>query len=250
MRYSIHIVWLLPFLGVAALGADDLPQPRKDPTAPATFPELPPPGAAGRAAPDADAAELQRLIRHLRTQREALHNERATTDREAAATAPTTGNEAEIARLRKRMKELAAHGPTSRPDSGGPLFRPSPSAALPAPPGNDTANNGVIDPVAVAQNYFRAGDYEAALDAYRRVPTRGSLAEERAPVQYMIATCLRKLGKRDEAAKVYREVVGIKDDPFIADCARWQLQTLTWRKDVDTQLAALRQRRKGLQDKP
>jgi len=87
-------------------------------------------------------------------------------------------------------------------------------------------------------------------DAYRRVPTRGSLAEERAPVQYMIATCLRKLGKRDEAAKVYREVVGIKDDPFIADCARWQLQTLTWRKDVDTQLAALRQRRKGLQDKP
>jgi tetratricopeptide (TPR) repeat protein len=250
MRYSIHIVWLLPLLGVAALGADDLPQPRKDPGAPATFPELPAPGAGGRAAPDADAAELQRHLRQLRTQREALHNERASSDRETAAMAPTTGNEAEISRLRKRMKELAAHGPTSRMDGGAPLLRPLQSSGLTPPREGDTSGNGVIDPVAVAQNYFRAGDYEPALEAYRRVPTRGSLAEERAPVQYMIATCLRKLGKRDEAAKVYREVVSIKDDPFLADCARWQLETLTWRKEVDTQLASLRQRRKGLQIKP
>ncbi len=100
--------------------------------------------------------------------------------------------------------------------------------------------------MAVAQNYFRAGDYEAALDAYRKVPVRGAPAEERAPVLYMIATCLRKLGKRDEAAKVYRDVVAIKDDPFVADCARWQLETLAWRKDVEAQLAELRQRRKAL----
>jgi hypothetical protein len=105
--------------------------------------------------------------------------------------------------------------------------------------------------VAVAQNYFRAHDYEAALDAYRKVPTRDASPEERAPTLYMIATCLRKLGKTDEAAKVYREVAAIKGDPFVAGCAQWQLKTLDWRKDVDAQLVAqLRQRRKGLETKP
>ena len=66
----------------------------------------------------------------------------------------------------------------------------------------------------------------------------------------MVATCLRKLGKREEAAKVYREVAAIKDDPFVADCARWQLDTLAWRKDVESQLAQMRQRRKGLETGP
>jgi hypothetical protein len=45
-------------------------------------------------------------------------------------------------------------------------------------------------------------------------------------------------------------VAAIKDDPFVADCARWQLETLGWRKDVESQIAQLRQRRKGLESKP
>ena len=126
----------------------------------------------------------------------------------------------------------------------------APGPSLLPPRDGDSPEKGVIDPVAAAQNYFRAGDFETALDAYRHVPTRNAIAEERAPVEYMIATCLRKLGKREEAAKVYREVIGIKDDPFLADCARWQLETLTWHKEVETQLAALSQRRKGLESKP
>ncbi len=148
------------------------------------------------------------------------------------------------------MDELSGRG-GRRPDAAGPApARPVEPLPLPLPTEGEGPKGGMIDPVAVAQNYFRAGDYEAALEAYRKVPSRGALAEERAPVLYMIATCLRKLGKRDEAAKVYREVAAIKDDPFVADCARWQLETLAWRKDIDAQLAQLRQRRKGLQGKP
>ena len=241
MRHAIHLVWLLPFLGAAALGADDLPTPKKDVTPPAKFPDLPAP----RPVPDADAAELQRLLRQLRTQRDALRNERGDAERDAEAPAPTTSNEEEIARLRKRMEELSKRG-APRPEPPPPPTRP----VEPLPLDGDTPRGGVLDPTAVAQNYFRAGDYEAALEAYRRVPTRGALAEERAPVVYMIATCLRKLGKRDEAAKYYREAAAIKDDPFVADCARWQLEAMNWRKDIDTQLAQLRQRRTGLQARP
>jgi tetratricopeptide (TPR) repeat protein len=249
MRHLIHVVWLLPFLGAAALGADDLPQPKKDTTPPPTFPDLPAPRpAAGQ--PGADAAELQRLLRQLRSRREALHNERNSPDREAESPAPAAGNEEEIARLRKRMEELAARA-GRRSDAAPPVpTRPVETPPLTLPREVEPSRGGAIDPAAVAQNYFRAGDYEAALDAYRKVPARGALAEERAPVLYMIATCLRKLGKRDEAAKYYREAAAVKDDPFVADCARWQLETLAWRKDIDARLAQLRQRRKGLQPKP
>src|SRR5689334_1542354 len=98
MRYCIHLVWLVPLLGAAALGADDLPQPKKDPAAstPAPFPSLPAP-RAGTGEPD--TADLQRLLRDLRAQREALHKERSAAEREPAPAGPLTGNEAEIARL-------------------------------------------------------------------------------------------------------------------------------------------------------
>jgi tetratricopeptide (TPR) repeat protein len=241
MRYLIALVWLLPFLGAAALGADDLPQPKKDLTPPPSFPELPAP----RTTSDADAGELQRLLRQLRSQREALHSERGNERPVETAAAPGS-NEEQIARLRKRMDELARRRADRRaeevsPGEGRPLELP-----LTLPREGEGTRGLVIDPSAVAQNYFRAGDWEAALEAYRKVPTRGLLAEERAPLLYMTATCYRKLGKRDDAAKFYREAAAVKDDPFVADCARWQLETLAWRKSLEAQLAQLRERRKAL----
>jgi tetratricopeptide (TPR) repeat protein len=251
MRHTIHLVWLLPFLGAAALGADDLPQPKKDPAAPARLPSLPEPRPLGT--PDGDAAELQRLLGQLRSQRESLRNERSATERETVAPGPLTKNEEEIARLRKRMDELTARA-ARRSDGGTPDPRPLPldrdSSPFTLPGGGNAANGGAIDQVAVAQNYFRAGDYEAALDAYRKVPTGNAPAEQRAPTLYMIATCLRKLGRRDEAAKVYREAAGIKGDEFVAECARWQLETLAWRRDMEAQIDQIKQRRKALETKP
>ncbi len=243
MRHSIHVVWLVPFLAVAALGADELPQPKKDPAAPpSAFPDLGPRPPGPVVPPDANAAELQRLLRDLRSQRESLHNERAAPEREP----PASANERELVRLRKRMEELQKRA-RPRPEAvPSPVLPPDP----PLTASTGASAGGAIDLVAVAQNLFRAGDYAAALDAYRKVPLRGATGEERAPTLYMIATCLRKLGKRDEAAKVYREVASVKDDPFVADCARWQLDSLTWHKEMDGQLAQLRQRRKGLETKP
>jgi tetratricopeptide (TPR) repeat protein len=247
MRYSIHVIWLLPLLGAAALGADDLPQPKKDPAASAApAPVLPGPRPAGVGTPDPGTAELQRLLRDLRAQRDALRNDRAADERAPAPPGSLSSNEVEIARLRKRMQELAAR---SRPDAKPPVLLP-PDTSLAPPAGGDAGNGGTLDAVAVAQNYFRAHDYEAALAAYRKVPLREALAEERAPILYMIATCLRKLGKRDEAAKAYREAAAVKGDPFVAECAQWQLQTLAWRADLEAQLAQIRERRKPFQTKP
>jgi hypothetical protein len=243
MRYCIPVVWLVPFLGAAALGADDLPQPKKDTTAPpAAFPDVPA-VRAPTAPPSAASPELQRLLRDLRSQREALRDERTAAEHETAAPGPVTANEAEIARLRKRMEELSARsggcsrgGSASLPPESSPLTMPTPVEG----PG------GVLDPIGVANNYFKAGDFQAALEAYRKVPLRGAADDERAPVMYMIATCLRKIGKREEAATMYREVTALKGDPFVTDFARWQLESMAWRKDMEAQLAQLAQRRKGI----
>ncbi len=248
MRHAIHVVWLVPFLTVAAFGADDLPQPKKDPSAPARMPELAAPRPVGNAAADADTADLQRLLGQLRSQREGLHQERTTTDRETASeSAVLTGNEEEMARLRKKMQEVLAG---RRPTSGD--TRPATGGESPAPRPNEPAagNGGPIDMTAVAQNLFRAGDYEAALEAYRRVPLQNAAAEERAPTVYMIATCYRKLGRLPEAEKHYRDAAEIKGDPFVAQCAQWQLDTITWRRQVEAQLAELREHRKALEVKP
>src|SRR5579885_20476 len=104
-HHIIHVVWLMPLLGAAALGADDLPQPKKDPAAnappaaaPAPMPVLPGPRPS-----DADTAELQRMLRDLRGQRDALQKERSAADRPSSAPAAAlSANEEEIARLRKR----------------------------------------------------------------------------------------------------------------------------------------------------
>jgi hypothetical protein len=105
--------------------------------------------------------------------------------------------------------------------------------------------------VRVAQNYFKAGEYEAALEAFRRVTFDDFAgAKERLPVRYMIATCLRKLGKTDEAAGIYRELAGAQGDPFIAESARWQLSNMSWKREMEERLAQLGLRNDALKAQP
>jgi tetratricopeptide (TPR) repeat protein len=262
MRYCIHVVWLLPLLGAAALGADDLPQPRKDPgtgaapAAPGRLPDLSGSRPVGNSQADQDAAELQRLLAQLRAQRESGRQERPAPPREVEPgpavppPEPTTPEDPELARLRKRLQELKARNGGG--SSGGVGVRPAPVADSPRVGDTSGAGSGrgAIDQTAVAQNYFKAGDYQAALDAYNKVPIEGAPGEQRAATLYMIATCHRKLGHLPQAEKFYREAAAVKEDRFIADCATWQLQTISWRREVEGQLAELRERRKGLESKP
>jgi len=66
-------------------------------------------------------------------------------------------------------------------------------------------------------------------------------------VTYMTAACLRKLGKTDEAATLFREVANAKGEVVLAECAQWQLSAMRWKHDVETTLGELRQRRKALE---
>ncbi len=103
-----------------------------------------------------------------------------------------------------------------------------------------------VDPLALAQSLFRAKDYAAALNAYHKLDKDDQKPEERAPIQYMMACCLRKLGKLDEASALYREVANTPGNDFLGENAQWYLRTMKERREIEAQLDELRQRRQAM----
>lgn len=107
-----------------------------------------------------------------------------------------------------------------------------------------------VDPLALAQSLFQTGDYANALPAYQAVDSGSAAARDRVAQQYMVATCLRHLGRFDEAAAIYREVAGMREGEVFAECAQWQLNSIRWRRDILTQVDQLKQRRQEVEVKP
>jgi hypothetical protein len=194
-----------------------------------------------------DLAVLKQESERLRSESQALAAER----QKAVADAPPVDSE-EVARLRRRLAELVATlsvRPQARhmapADAAPPVARSpgslhadgSPAATMPA------ADTVTGDPILAARALFRAGDFAGALETYRQIDPDGLTRDERTLVQYMSACCLRKLGRLDEAATVYREVASAREDEVLTDCALWHLSAINWRRDMEKQLEALRDRR-------
>ncbi len=109
---------------------------------------------------------------------------------------------------------------------------------------------GVVAPEALADSYFRLGQFDRALETYQLLDLVGMRAGDRLAVRYMMATCLRKLGKVNEAKVIYREIANAKGDERLAQCARWQLGNIAWRQETEAQLGDLRRRLKNLEKAP
>lgn len=205
---------------------------------------LAPDASRDRSLPDVES--LHRETESLRLEREAMLVEEAAlvTANDFHASKGTEAN------LQKRIAELlvrvvqqtkktnetasAAPPPSSREcvnESGD-----APKAATDAP----------VDPLALAQSLFRARDYAAALDAYRKLDKCDQKSEEHAAIQYMMACCLRKLGKVDEASALYREVANTPGNDFLAENAQWYLRTMKERRELGAQLEELRRRRQAM----
>lgn len=226
-----------------------------DPKMPVLPPPRPLPGAGGeRTSPV--SPDLQTGAQRLREEREALAAERDKIARELKDGEPAQDAEelrlrARLAELVSRIKSRGAEKQAPRPvgpPAGGAKPEPAPGhaapPAAPPPPGAELGKPG--DPFTLAQALFRAGEYTAALQAYRRIDPDGLPAPEKVVVQYMTACCLRKLGRSEEAAALYREVANAREDEVLTDCALWHLNAINWRRDVEKQLEEIRRRREAL----
>jgi hypothetical protein len=203
------------------------------------------PRPADRKAPvDLKKFHLELLM--LKTAQKTLAAEREAAARQLDAPAPAEES-SDTLKLRLRWAELMRHleGPPGSPPPRieGPVLPKQPDGA-------EGPTTQPLDALALAENLYRAGDFDAALKAFRQIDLTGMRAEERVPVQYLIATCLRKLGKAGEAEARYREVANSRLDPVMAECAQWQLATMRWQSDLRSQVETLKQRRKALESLP
>jgi tetratricopeptide (TPR) repeat protein len=104
-----------------------------------------------------------------------------------------------------------------------------------------------VDPVYLAQTLFRGQRYEEALTEFRKIDLKGKKQEERAPIIYLTAECLQRLGKTDEAIAMLRDVANSKGDEHMAEYAQWQIENLRWQRATQNSLQAIRSRLEELE---
>lgn len=209
-----------------------------------------------------DLAELKRTLERLRSARQPA----AVFAPEPLSLQPEVEEtEEELGKLRQRLQELvvklaartAQTPPPPLPRPEVPLVKPVPTETVKPPPppvekpvepppAKAVSTEAVpLDTFSLGNSLFSLGDFESALKAYRQINLHGLRAEERVPVQFLIATCLRQMGKTDEAANLYREVAASRGDEFFADCARWQVASIRWKLDMETRLKEVQARRQA-----
>jgi tetratricopeptide (TPR) repeat protein len=219
-------------------------------------------------APSADLTELQRCVQKLQAERQALAAEHGQAGQQLPGSLKL--EQPETAKLRSRLDELLAKAAAGKAATKAiePPGTALPPPAVKAPAGNKepapkpipnpgqtdqqppTDPDTPLNPLALAHVLYKSGNYEQALKAYRMVNLTGVGAEERAPVQYLMAVCLRKLGKMEQATAGFREVVNMSGDEHLAACAQWQLVHLRSLSELNAQLKDLRERRKALEALP
>lgn len=207
--------------------------------------------------PGIDPEELQRRLTRLRIERERLNAERGSI---AQALTENEPNPEKMAELQLRLGELLGRLGAQHGSAKGRAV-PPPASPLPPEPSGQLSQRGKVspagesltspvDPLALGRTLFRTRDFAGALKAFRQVNLNGMPPEERRPIEYLMATCLKHLGKLEEAAAIYREVAGSKGDEVLANCAQWQLSTLRWQQEFDQQVRQPQQRLQELENQP
>lgn len=222
---------------------------------------------SSRETPQSPLGEFRSQLKQMQREREALQTELKVTRRWVDSEPPA---DEELPKLQSRvgglLREVTRRTPASVPakkseepaskpvvEKVEPRETPPPKVERKASPPAESEPprfTHIADPLLLGQALYRAGNYRDALYALNRVPLDGLKAQERAPVKYLIATCLRKQEKWDEAAALYREIANSVGDEQLAACAQWQIASIRWQQDMRRQLEQIRERRKALEKTP
>lgn len=182
----------------------------------------------------------------LKDELEALLKERDKLGKEAT-------DSSEVSKLRKELMEklklLPERLPTKPPTEALPPPKELPVKPVKTPDlvKTDPFPEGVIplDPLRTAQNYFKAGEVEAAFRAVRMIRTEVLSPDDQTFAQYLSACCLRRMGKLSEAAAQFREIADGKQDAFLTESALSQLAEIRRLQEIESQLEQLRPKRKA-----
>jgi tetratricopeptide (TPR) repeat protein len=247
-RFGI-ICLLVPVILLMADAAEPLsppePSKEKEPGPKISIPPAP-----------SQSSTLKNATNQLQTDRKTFKEDRDLLNAELKSNLDATS--AEKAMLRQKLDELLKKMNEPRPaptkNHEDPKHHEMPVKAKSPPKHSDPTNHAdphhsedgpqkPVDAIRAAQNYYRSKDYQAALTTLQLVPPSSFTQEDRSFSKYIMGCCYRQMGKHDQAKNMYREVLDSSDDLFLKDCARWQLQSITGRIELEDQIAKLRARR-------
>lgn len=135
---------------------------------------------------------------------------------------PLTGNAA------------AASTAPARASDGDPLPKDSANADQPFP-----VTNEPVDRLGLADSLFGSGEFQLAMQIYEKIKADRADPQDEAWLEYQIACCRRRLGDMSDAEKRYRTVVGLAKDSLLGEKARWWLDVIGKRRELEQRLAQL-----------
>jgi tetratricopeptide (TPR) repeat protein len=102
------------------------------------------------------------------------------------------------------------------------------AAATAAPTSNaQRAVSAPVDLFELGNSLYQTGNLLTALDAYVQVDRNTITAAEAVWLDFMIASCHRRMGNWDDASRLYREVANQNDAPYLTKPAQ------SWLKQVE-----------------
>ena len=195
---------------------------------------------------DVTADDFDQALKSLRMELEsvrAMRRNRADPGSISVSSAVATVTQRKM--LLSLLRQLAERGPQKRETPTNQTTRQT------TPEANDDADlqllidsGQAIDPFALGRALFRMNEFDRAEKAFRGVTPNG---QNETYLNYLIATCLRKQNKIEEAKAIYQKIVLDNDaDPILVESAQWQLSNIYWRQKMEFQLKRLREVRQGV----
>lgn len=197
-----------------------------------------------------EVRKLQHELEALAAEREAARTELA---ERPSLVSERTKLRSDILELIKKIGEKKTASEPARPATVPPTAHATPTAS-PAPMPMPTPQRPsfllddparTIDPLRKAQNMYKAGYTDAALEAFYLLDLERLPREDRTFAYYMSACYLRSQGKTAEAAVRFREIADAKDDPLLTESAISQIEIINKSKELETLVEQLRSRQKS-----
>jgi len=100
----------------------------------------------------------------------------------------------------------------------------------------------IIHPFEIAENLYKLGEYQAALDIYQLIVKNNITKDEKMWISYQMANCYRKLNSYNEAVEAYSEIEEVYEGTYWAKQAQWYIQDIVWRSEVEEKMERVMER--------
>jgi tetratricopeptide (TPR) repeat protein len=224
--------------------------------------------------PEERRAEKETRFSEIRQQLQSLIEEEAPrSGRSAASSAAVPGNRSvletsPVGRLVPLGEELPHDGPAGPHGPWAnelvPAIEPGVeprgvtgrAVGQPATGGSGGPDSPMTDPVdrlGLADSLFAAGESALALETYQALDLAGLSPEDLQWIAFQQASCLRRLGRMDEATQAYRRLASEPAGGWLVELSRWWLDSLaeaTQLRRQSTEFTRLLESQEGPHDMP